>query len=113
GETFATEDVLPRLARAIADGTGATKAEVWLRVGDRLRVAASWPAIPGEDLWLELGDREGIDIAGVDRVAEVRHQGELLGALAMTKPANDPVTSAEEKLLNDLASQAGLVLRNV
>ena len=113
GETFATEDVLPRLARAIADGTGATRAEVWLRVGDRLRLAASSPAMAAEDVWLPLDDREVIDVAGADRVADVRHQGELLGALTLTKPANDPVTFAEEKLLADLASQAGLVLRNV
>jgi len=113
GETFATEDVLPRLARAIADGTGATKAEVWLRVGDRLRSAASWPSMAAEDVRLPLGDREVIEVTGADRVAEVRHQGELLGALTLTKPANDPVTLAEEKLLTDLASQAGLVLRNV
>ena len=96
----------------IADGTGATKAEVWLRVGDRLRLAASWPANGGEELWLPLDDREVVDVAGADRVAEVRHQDELLGALTLSKPANDPVTSAEEKLLTDLESQAGLVLRN-
>jgi signal transduction histidine kinase len=113
GETFATEDVLPRLARAIADGTGATKAEVWLRVGDRLRLTASWPAMAAGDVWLPLDDRESVEVAGADRVSEVRHQGELLGALTLTKPANDPVTPAEEKLLTDLASQGGLVLRNV
>jgi signal transduction histidine kinase len=113
GDTFATEDVLPRLARAIADGTGATRAEVWLRVGDRLRLAASSPATGEEAVWLPLDDREVVEIAGADRVVEVRHQGELLGALTLSKPANDPVTLAEEKLLTDLASQAGLVLRNV
>jgi signal transduction histidine kinase len=37
----------------------------------------------------------------------------LLGALTLTKPANEPVTPAEDKLLSDLASQAGLMLRNV
>jgi signal transduction histidine kinase len=86
---------------------------VWLRVGDRLRLAASWPATGGEEVWLPLDDREVVDVAGADRVAEVRHQDELLGALTLSKPPNDPVTSAEEKLLTDLASQAGLVLRNV
>jgi signal transduction histidine kinase len=43
----------------------------------------------------------------------VRHQSELLGALTLTKPPSEPVTPAEEKLLSDLASQAGLMLRNV
>ncbi len=43
----------------------------------------------------------------------VQHAGALLGALAVRKPASDPVTPSDEKLMNDLAGQAGLVLRNV
>ena len=43
----------------------------------------------------------------------MRDGGELLGALAVSKPPGDPVTPAEDKLISDLASQAGLVLRNV
>jgi signal transduction histidine kinase len=38
---------------------------------------------------------------------------ELLGALAIDKPPNEPLTPTEDALLHDLASQAGLVLRNV
>ena len=44
--------------------------------------------------------------------AEVRDQGELLGALSLVMPANEPMNSAKEALVQDLASQAGLVLRN-
>ena len=47
------------------------------------------------------------------RAVAVRHSDELLGALAIQKPRNEPVTAAEDKLLAHLASQAGLVLRNV
>jgi signal transduction histidine kinase len=43
----------------------------------------------------------------------VRHQGDLLGALTLTKPPSEPLTPTETKLLSDLASQVGLVLRNV
>ena len=50
---------------------------------------------------------------GVAERFEVRHQGEELGALAVTMPANDPLDPAKEKLIRDLASQAGPVLRNV
>ena len=49
----------------------------------------------------------------MDRVYPVEQAGELLGALAVRKPSSDPVTPADEKLIADLASQAGLVLRNV
>src|SRR5439155_17667373 len=45
--------------------------------------------------------------------AAVRDRGELLGALSVEMPANDPTTPAKERLVADLASQAGLVLRNV
>jgi signal transduction histidine kinase len=48
-----------------------------------------------------------------DRAVAVRHQGELLGALTVRKRAGEPLTPIEEKLLEDLANQAGLVLRNV
>src|SRR5438552_17324587 len=44
---------------------------------------------------------------------EVRHQGELLGALSVEMPPSDPMNPAKDKLVRDLASQAGLVLRNV
>jgi signal transduction histidine kinase len=48
-----------------------------------------------------------------DRAIEVRHQGELLGALTVTKRKGESLTPVEEKLLTDLAGQAGLVLKNV
>jgi hypothetical protein len=41
--SHATEDVLPRMARILGEGTGATRTEVWLRVGDQLRLAAACP----------------------------------------------------------------------
>ena len=45
--------------------------------------------------------------------AEVRHQGELLGALTVSMPVNDPLDPARERLVRDLAAQAGPVLANV
>ncbi|MFN2452535.1 MAG: histidine kinase, partial [Candidatus Dormibacteria bacterium] len=47
------------------------------------------------------------------RAVAVRHQGELLGALSVRKRSGELLTPIEEKLLDDLAHQAGLVLRNV
>jgi signal transduction histidine kinase len=44
---------------------------------------------------------------------EVRHQGELLGALTVSPAADDPMNPTKEKLIRDIAAQAGLVLRNV
>jgi signal transduction histidine kinase len=44
---------------------------------------------------------------------EVRHQGGLLGALSVNKRRGESLTPIEEKLVDDLAHQAGLVLKNV
>ena len=41
GETYSTEDVLPRMAQLIGQATGAREARVWLRVGAELRPAAA------------------------------------------------------------------------
>jgi signal transduction histidine kinase len=118
-ETYSTDDVLPRMARILAEGTGAIHTEVWLRAGSELRPAASWPedgtsgspvAITGDAL---PAIAPASRVAAASSVAQVRHQGVLLGALTVIKPPQEPLTPAEEKLLADLASQAGLVLRNV
>jgi signal transduction histidine kinase len=43
----------------------------------------------------------------------VEHQGERLGALRITSSPRGPLTPAGERLVKDVAAQAGLVLRNV
>jgi signal transduction histidine kinase len=110
----ATDDVLPRMVRVLAEGTGASRADVWLVVGSSLRRSALWPAttegVAGE---VALTDGELPPFEGTSIAVPVRHQGELLGALTVSKPPAEPLTPAEQKLVQDLASQAGLVLRNV
>jgi signal transduction histidine kinase len=114
GASYSTEDVLPRLVQIVAAGTGATQAGVWLRVGPDLRCAANWPAGPdGAAGNVRIAGDDLPPFPGMDHAFAVRHQGELLGALTVAVPASDPLTPSQEKLLNDLAAQAGLVLRNV
>jgi signal transduction histidine kinase len=110
GETYASEDVLPRIARVIAEGTAAARSEVWLRLGDRLTLAASWPVAEPQASFPMNGDE--LPAIDADRVAPVRHQGELLGAIAVTKPPSEPLAAGEAELLDRLAEQAGLVLAN-
>jgi signal transduction histidine kinase len=52
-------------------------------------------------------------LPGATRAVEVRQQGELLGALSVTKRRGEALTPIEQKLVDDLAHQAGLVLKNV
>jgi signal transduction histidine kinase len=112
-ESYAADDVLPRMARVLAEGTGASRAEVWLRTGVMLQQAASFPSYPGATEPARVVGDSLPQMQGVDRAIEVRHQGELLGALTVTKRKGESLTPVEEKLLTDLASQAGLVLKNV
>ena len=112
--TYALDDILPRMARVLAEGTGG-RAGIWLRVGDVLRPVATWPSESEPEASAELvvvgGDLPAFPTAS--RATPVLHQGELLGAITLTKPPNDPLRPAEDKLIDDVASQAGLVLFNV
>jgi signal transduction histidine kinase len=112
-ESYAADDVLPRMARVLADGTGAARADVWLRTGDILRQTASWPADSDAAKPARVAGDSLPEMLETDRAVEVRHQGELLGALTVTKRKGESLTPVEEKLLTDLAGQAGLVLKNV
>jgi signal transduction histidine kinase len=106
---YPVEDILPRIARMLIEGTGAIRSDVWLLVGSELRAAGSWPPTQVEPV--PLIANASIDVPGAVAVP-VRYQGEVLGALSLQKPPGDPITSAERKLLDHVASQAGLVLRN-
>jgi signal transduction histidine kinase len=92
---------------------GAARSTVWLHVGSDLRPAASWPTREERLQPLPVG-AEGLPGFGpAEGAFEVRHQGELLGALTVAMPASEPLTPTGEKLLQDLGAQAGLILRNV
>jgi signal transduction histidine kinase len=113
GGTYSLEDVLPRMAAILGEGTGARQALVWLRIGRELRPAASWGEDRGGLVPLPASNGELPAFAGMSKVVAVRDGGDLLGALTVTKPLNEPLSAAEGKLVDHLAAQAGLVLRNV
>jgi signal transduction histidine kinase len=100
GETYAAEDVLPRMAQVLGQGIGGHAVTVWLRLEGELRPLATWP--------------RDVDPVPIDGDAfPITHAGDELGALAIAMPADDPMDATKEKLARDLAAQAGLVLRNV
>ena len=98
--TYASDDVLDRMAQVLAAAVGADAATVWLHDRRGFHPGATWPS-----------DTTPEDVIPTSAV-EVRHQDDVLGALSVRMPANDPMDPAKERLIRDLAAQAGLVLRN-
>ncbi|MET0916362.1 MAG: ATP-binding protein [Jiangellaceae bacterium] len=110
-----TTDHLPaRMARLLAEGTGARWAQVWVSVSDRLALAATWP--PDSDAHqtppaLLPGAR---DAAGPGlRALAVTHGGEPLGVLRLQERPGLLLAPIEERLFIALADRAGLMLRHV
>ena len=121
GVAYAAEDVLPQMAQIVAAGTGAERVVVWLRVDDQLRPEAFSDGDPRADPLPADGlATDGLPVAGeampglpgVDLSVPVVHQGELLGAISVKMPKDEPLRPAGEQLVADVASQAGLVLSN-
>jgi signal transduction histidine kinase len=112
GGAYSTEDILPRLAAMVGEATGARRVRLWLRVGSQLRPVASWPAGETDGGALALQGDQLPEFPGEARAFPVRHQGELLGALTVSMPARGALGQTQERLLEHLAAQAGLVLRN-
>ena len=107
------DKAVAKMVTVLASATGAIRAEAWIRVGPELRPVTIWPDGSAPQSALPLAD--GADLPAFEaasRAVAVRHGDELLGALALLKPRNEPLTQAEDKLLQHLASQAGLVFRN-
>ena len=112
GGAYSSEDVLPQMARTVADGTGAEQAVIWLRVGDELQAAASSADGSASPAALPLDGDTLPALPGADLSVPVTHQGRLLGAISIRMPRSEPLRPAGQHLVTDLASQAGLVLAN-
>jgi signal transduction histidine kinase len=118
-------EALDRMVALLAGASGATRVEAWIRVGAELRPSAVWPdgLRPSAAARLDGASLNGASDGAVSlptlgledpgtRVVPVRHGDDLLGAISLTKPREEALTSAEDSLLQHLASQAGLVMRN-
>ncbi|HJS27826.1 MAG TPA: hypothetical protein VJ913_11950, partial [Actinomycetota bacterium] len=73
-------EVLPRMTRLVADGTGAVRVRIWLRNGSDLRAVAQWPTGVMPSPMQVTGDELP---SSDDPVFAVRHGGDLLGAITV------------------------------
>lgn len=97
--TLSVDDVLPRMAAAAAQGVGARSARVQVRLTDGSERSVVWPP-QAED--------HAADVA-----VPVRHLGEELGRIELCVLPGGALHPGSQHLLADLASQAGVALRNV
>jgi hypothetical protein len=131
------EQALPGLARVLAEGTQAQRAVLWLAVEEKLVSAASYPSAPDPVArgsgargsgargsgapGSGTGEAEPRVLANlavllaqpeVDHVVPVLDGSVLRAALAIGKPGR-PVTPSDQRLMQDVANGAGLLLRGV
>jgi signal transduction histidine kinase len=102
------EQVLTDTVRAVCEATGARSASLWLRGGAEWRVMAQWPA----GVKHETPSLDHLPPPSV-RAFPVHSQGAVLGTLAVSAPPGRPLSTGDERLLGDVASQAGLLFRNL
>ncbi len=95
---LSVDEVLPRMAETAARGIGAPRSRVRVYVPGGHDQAVAWPA-------------EAVS-ATFAHVVPVWHRAELVGEIAVDKAPGEPLTAAEEKLLGDLAAQAGPAFSN-
>ena len=78
---YATDEVPTRMAKLLAEATGARHAQVWLWVGGRLRPAATWPPGAADDAAppdpADPADPTGV--SGGRRALAVRQRGRNAG----------------------------------
>jgi signal transduction histidine kinase len=131
----AMDELLLQLAESLRKTMALTSAEVYTGSGEVLERAVSVPDAGRRTLMI--GDRERPIISRAEvsgtawasiwlpalldgrqraqlRVAPISHAGELLGLVVVERPADgDSFTEEDERVLTELARQAGLALYNV
>lgn len=105
--TGSDEALLNQVARSLAKGTTAASAKVWVRSGDTFHRVAEWP--PGDGAAVASQAALALDC---DLVRLVVYEDEVLGALTLTAARSQALLPTDERLLEQLASGLGLVLRN-
>lgn len=96
------------LARAVAEGLAAPRAALWIGDEEALHAGGSWPADADRGGPASLAALRGTP--GL-LVRPVTDDGVMLGVIGVDRP--DRLSLAEERLLDDLAAQAVLVLRHL
>jgi signal transduction histidine kinase len=131
----AMDELLLQLAESLRKTMGLACAEVYTGSGDVLERTASVPDLGRKSIVLTDRERPVVARAGVSgsawasvwlpallngreqaqlRVAPISHAGDLLGLIVVERPARaDAFTDEDDRVLTELARQAGLAFHNV
>lgn len=93
------QDLLPSMAEAAARGVGGSSARITLLIPGEENKTATWPAVD-EPLSFE----HSVDVV---------YQDERVGIIEVNSALGDSLDESDIDLLKDLASQAGLALKNL
>jgi signal transduction histidine kinase len=129
------DELLLQLAESLRKTMTLTTAEIYTGTGDVLERAVSVPDAGPRPLLISGHERPVVTRAGVSgsawasvwlpslldgrenaqlRVAPISHGGELLGLIVVERPAGaDAFTEEDDRVLTELARQAGLAFHNV
>lgn len=102
-------DLPGELARTIADALGAEAAAVWVGDEDALVAVGTWPETGAEVEPIGLTGLCGTEVI----VRTVVRGGVVRGALTANRTGAQPLSPSENRLLADLAGQAGLVIEHL
>ncbi len=103
-------DDLPRdFAKAVAQALNARGATLWLGPADDLHAVGSWPEPLDAD---EPTAMSGPGPSRGDHLRPVSRGGQVIGALSVRRARADPLSHPEQRLLDDLAVQAALVIEH-
>lgn len=103
----APDELLDGIAATIANAVGATEVVIWVGDETRLLPQAGWPRPPDLCEPSQLGE---LDRGPHRHGRRVVHQGTVRGAITLRKPVGEAVTAAEDRLLDDLVAQTGLII---
>ena len=103
---------LDEAARLLAYGTGAVQAVVWVAQDRILTPRATAGDVVAEPAPMPLVGAELPALHGAALVQPVRHEGQLVGALSLAKRPGEGVSTADRRLVEELAGQAALLLAN-
>jgi DNA-binding CsgD family transcriptional regulator len=104
-----SSDLAGDLARAVAEALSAPRATLWMG-SETLHAVGVWP---DTDNVIAPTTVDVLDSGGARRTRIVTGRGGMVGAISIDRDFGDALSLAEERLLDDLAAQASLVLDHI